>query len=316
MRSCRCPRLKNACGSSISSIPGKTSFNIAALLRLEGPLDRVALEEGLNEVVRRHEVLRTTFKAIDGHPVQVVHPPAPVPLPLHDLSSMPESTREHEALRLAAEEAARPFDLSSGPLLRMRLTRLADEHHLLNLTVHHIVFDEWSVALFLRDLIACYVASAAGRAASLPDLPIQYADFAVWQRAWLQGDERTRLVDYWRQHLAGVPRMLEMPTDRPRKAVQTYAGADVVLVFPPAMVDRLEALARSEDATLFMVLLAAWQLLLHRYTNQDQIVVSSGVASRDHRETESLIGCLTNIVVMRGDLRGNPSFRARGAAGA
>lgn len=290
--------------------PGNTSFNIPALLRLEGPLDRAALEEGLNEVVRRHEILRTTFKAIDGHPVQLVHPPAPVPLPLDDLSSMSESTREQEALRLAAEEATRPFDLSSGPLLRMRLVRLADDHHLLNLTVHHIVFDEWSVALFVRDLIACYVASAAGRAAALPQLPIQYADFAVWQRAWLQGDERTRLLDYWRQHLAGVPRMLEMPTDRPRKAVQTYAGTDAVVVFPQPVVDGLKALARSEDATLFMVLLAAWQLLLHRYTNQDQIVVSSGVASRDHRETESLIGCLTNIVVMRSDLGGNPSFRS------
>ena len=151
--------------------------------------------------------------------------------------------------------------------------------------------------------------AVTGRAASLPELPIQYGDFAVWQRAWLQGDTRTRLLDYWRQHLAGVPRMLEMPTDRPRKAVQTYAGADAVIAFPQPVVDGLKALARSEDATLFMVLLAAWQLLLHRYTNQDQIVVSSGVASRDQRETESLIGCLTNIVVMRGDLGGNPSFR-------
>jgi amino acid adenylation domain-containing protein len=289
--------------------PGNTSFNIPALLRLEGTLDRVALEEGLNQVVRRHEVLRTTFKAIDGHPAQLVHPPSPVPLPLDDLSAMPDGKREPEALRLAAEEAAKPFDLSSGPLLRMRLVRLSDDHHLLNLTVHHIVFDEWSVAVFLRQLIACYVASATGRTSSLPELPIQYGDFAVWQRARLQGDTRTRLLDYWRQHLAGVPRMLEMPTDRPRKAVQTYAGADAVIAFAQPVVDRLKALARSEDATLFMILLAAWQLLLHRYTNQDQIVVSSGVASRDQRETESLIGCLTNIVVMRGDLGGNPSFR-------
>ncbi len=290
--------------------PGNTSFNIPALLRLEGPLDHSALQTGLNEVVRRHEILRTTFTATDGHPVQVVHAAAGVPLAVDDLSSIPEDGREWEAMRLAEQELAKPFDLATGPLLRMRLIRLAADHHLLTVTVHHIVFDEWSVALFLRDLIASYVAAAAGRETSLPELPIQYADFAVWQRAWLESDERTRLLEYWRQHLAGAPRMLEMPTDRPRKAVQTFAGADAVVAFPQSTVDALKALGRAEDATLFMVLFAAWQVLLHRYTSQDQIVVSSGVASRDHLETESLIGCLTNIVVMRADVGGNPSFRS------
>jgi amino acid adenylation domain-containing protein len=290
--------------------PGNVSFNIPALLRLEGLLDVAALQNGLNEVVRRHEILRTTFEPQAGQPVQVIHAPAPVPLPLDDLSSLPAASREAEVMRIAAADATQPFELASGPLFRMRLVRLARERHVLILTVHHIVFDEWSVALFVRELIAYYIAATAGRQPSLPDLPIQYGDFAVWQRAWLKGSERQRLLDYWRQHLADAPRLLEMPTDRPRKAVQTFAGADAFVSFPHPTVDALKTLARTEDATLFMLLLAAWQLLLHRYTDQDQIVVCSGVASRDRRETELLIGCLTNIVVMRGDLTGNPGFRA------
>jgi amino acid adenylation domain-containing protein len=289
--------------------PGSASFNIPAVIRLEGPLNTRALQAGLDQVAARHEILRTTFTAIEGRPVQVVAPPAPVPLSVVDLSSLPAAVREQEALRLAAGETARGFDLTVGPLMRIQLLRLSEDHHLLALTMHHIVFDEWSVALFVRELLAVYEAVADGTTPALPELPIQYGDFAAWQRGWLETDARERHLEYWHRELASVPRMLELPTDRPRRAVQTFEGSSASIILSAALVGKLTALARAEDATLFMLLLAGWQVLLHRYTMQEQIVVSTGVASRTHRETESLIGCLTNILVLRGELRSDATFR-------
>jgi amino acid adenylation domain-containing protein len=290
--------------------PGSTGFNIPAVLRLEGRLDVAALQSGLDQIVRRHEILRTTFQLRDRELIQAVAPPASVPLPLVDLSCVPTAARQQEALRFAATEASRPFDLASGPLLRIHLVRLAEDDHLIVLTVHHTVFDEWSVNLFVQELVAIYTANSGGMAAVLPELPIQYGDFAAWQREWLKSDARATQLEYWKQQLAGVPRMLELPTDRPRKPVQTFEGATASIVLERELADALTSLARAQDGTMFMALLALWQVLFYRYTDQNQILITSGVASRNHRETESLIGCLTNIVVLRGDLSAGMTFRA------
>jgi amino acid adenylation domain-containing protein len=289
-------------------MPGNPSFNIPSVLRLEGALNIAALQHGLDEIVRRHEILRTTFTVIDGQPIQVIALPAPVPVPLLDLRHRPTATREAEVTRLAAEEAQRPFDLATGPLWRARLVRLDEQIHVLFLTMHHIVADEWSIGVFVRELTALYTADDHGTPLQLAELPIQYADFAVWQRQWLQGEALDHQLAYWKQHLAGAPPMLELPTDRPRLAMQTFHGASQSFMLPRRLSDELILLSRREEVTLFMTLLAALQTLLYRYTGQDQIVVSSGVANRNRRETEALIGCLINIILLRTDLSGDPSF--------
>jgi amino acid adenylation domain-containing protein/non-ribosomal peptide synthase protein (TIGR01720 family) len=285
------------------------AYNIALALRLDGALDVGALQGSLNAIVRRHEALRTTFPAVEGRAVQVVAPSLEVALAEVDLIGLSEAERESEARRLAGEEALRPFDLSGGPLLRAKLLRLGESDQVLLVTIHHIVADGWSMGVLTRELAAHYRAGLEGNAASLRELPVQYADFAHWQREWLRGKELERQLGYWRERLGEDLPRLQLPTDRPRPAVQTYRGANRYVVFPATLAERLTKLCREEGATLFMVLLAGFKALLHRYTGQADLAVGSPIANRNRVETEDLIGFFVNSLVLRTDLSGDPSFR-------
>jgi amino acid adenylation domain-containing protein len=288
--------------------PGSAFYNVASAVRLGVAVSVGALERALAALVARHEVLRTTFPASEGRPVQVVAPVLRVPLELHDLSGLGVEERERRARRLAAEEAQRPFDLARGPLVRAGLVRLAADDHLLLVTLHHIVADGWSLGLFGRELAVCYEAFVAGREPELAELPIQYADFAVWQRDWLSGERLERQLDYWKRELEGLP-VLELPTDHPRPAFQSFRGAELPLALPGALAARLRGLGESEGCTLFMTLLAAFFVLLGRYSGQRDVVVGAPIAGRTRPELEALIGFFVNTLVLRGDLSGEPSFR-------
>jgi len=288
---------------------GSAPYNIPAALRLRGALDVDALRRGLGEIVRRHESLRTIFREGDGGAVQVIAPFAGFALPIDDLSGLDPAARETEVRRRAREDAARPFDLAEGPLFRAALLRVADEEHVLLLCIHHIVTDGWSSGIFLRELSALYAAYRDGSDSPLAELPVQYADFAVWQREQLQGEVLDRQVGYWKERLAGAPALLELPTDRPRPAVQSYRGARELFDLPRALLDRLQALGRGEGATLYMVLLGAFQLLLSKYSGSEDIVVGSPIAGRTRRELEELIGFFANTLVLRTDLSADPTFR-------
>jgi len=295
--------------------PGLAAYNIPCPLRLAGPLAPALLAAALSALVRRHGALRTTFIAEAGAPFQVVGPAAPVPLPVIDLSRLGEAERAAAAGRLLAEESRRPFDLAAGPLLRTALLRLSPEEHWLLLTVHHIVADGWSMKILMRELAALYAAAAApGSPSPLPELPMQYADFAAWQRSRLAGEalasQLASQLDYWRRQLAGAPTSLDLLTDHPRPAQQTYAGAGVARRLPPAVTAGLRALCRSERTTLFIVALAALDALLYRYTGQEDLLVGCASAGRNREEVEGLIGLFVNTLVLRADLRGNPPLRA------
>jgi len=289
-------------------VPGSASYNMDTALRLRMPLDVDALVRSLNEIVQRHGSLRTTFRAVDGEPVQVVAPELEIVIPVIDLGGLDETRREAEAVRLATEEARRPFDLAEGPLIRASLLRLGADHYIFLLTLHHIVSDGWSMEVLFRELSELYAAYAAGQSSALAELPIQYVDYAVWQRQWLQGTVRDQQLAYWKKQLAGVV-PLELPTDRPRPPVQSFEGAYHALTLPPRIVEGLRRLAQAEDATLFMVLLAAFQLLLARYSSQQDIAVGSPIAGRNRAETEGLIGFFVNTLVLRIDLSDDPTFR-------
>ncbi|HET6230939.1 MAG TPA: non-ribosomal peptide synthase/polyketide synthase, partial [Longimicrobiaceae bacterium] len=289
--------------------PGSATYNMPTALRLGGALNTGALERAFTEIVRRHESLRTSFAESAEGPVQVVAPASPVHLAVTDLSALPEDEREAEARRLAAEDARRPFDLAAGPLFHASLLRLADDDHVLLVAMHHAVSDGWSMDVFFRETFTLYAAFLADRESPLPELPVQYADFAVWQRDWLRGGELERQLGWWREHLAGAPPVLELPTDRPRPPVQGFRGRQVSFALPAALANRVAALARAEDATLFMTLLAAWQVLLARYSGQDDVVVGTPVAGRAQAETEGLIGLFVNTLAMRANLAGDPAFR-------
>ncbi|HET7232330.1 MAG TPA: amino acid adenylation domain-containing protein, partial [Longimicrobium sp.] len=289
--------------------PDSAFYNVPAVVRLSGALNVAALERALSEIVRRHEVLRTTFHEHDDEPVQVVAPFAGFTLPVEDLSALPEREREAFAERRAADEAARPFSLSTGPLFRPTLLRLDDGEHVLLLCMHHIVCDEWSIEVLYSDLATLYAAHAAGVEPRLPALPVQYADYATWQRRHLHGDTLERRLAWWKERMAGAPAVLELPTDRPRPAVQSFRGASVHAELPRGLRERLEALARGEGATLYMVLLAAFQVLLGRYAGTDDVVVGSPVAGQTRREVEDLLGFFTHTLVLRADLSGDPGFR-------
>jgi amino acid adenylation domain-containing protein len=277
--------------------PGGTSYLVPWSLRISGRLNASALEQSLHEIVRRHEVLRTTFSWKDGMPVQVIAGALSVPLPLLDLSSA--TTPEEEAHRLAREEARKPLDLENGPLVRAKLVRIAPEEHVLLLTMHHIVFDGWSRRILVRELAELYDAFCSGLPSPLLPPKLQYADYAVWQRKHLQGANLEKQLSYWRQQLAGAPATLDLPTDRPRPALQTFNGARLPLALPKELTDRLSAYSREQGATLFMTLLAGFQLLLSRYSNQDDIVVGSPIASRNRAEIEEMIGFFANTLVLR-----------------
>ncbi|MFP2911696.1 amino acid adenylation domain-containing protein, partial [Pyxidicoccus sp. 3LFB2] len=289
--------------------PGSALYNIPMALRLEGTLDVAALEYAFEELIRRHESLRTSFQLTGGQVVQVFAPAQAWPLGVVDLRQLPEGSQESEVRRLAGEEAMRPFDLARGPLFRATLLRLGEQDHVLLVTVHHIVSDGWSSGVLVRELAALYSARATGTQPALPALPVQYADYAAWQRGWLQGDVLQRQLDYWRNHLAGAPQALELPTDRPRPAVQSHRGAAHSTRLSRQLSDALQALGQREGATPFMLLLAAFQLLLSRYSGQDDIVVGSPIAGRTQAQTEGLIGFFVNTLVLRTRLDAHATFR-------
>ncbi len=297
--------------------PGSPLYNIPAAVRLVGQLDVTALQHCLHELVRRHELLRTTFAAADGQPLQVITPvaaldDAPLPFLVNDLRTLPASQREAEARRLATEMAQQPFDLAHGPLLRAALLQLGEDEHVALFAMHHIVSDGWSMGVLICEIAALYAAAVAGRPSPLPPLSIQYADFAAWQRQWLQGAELERQLTYWKRQLggqAGITPPLPLPTDRPRPSIQSFRGMRQYFSLPKQLSEQLKALSQREGATLFMTLLAAFQTLLYRYSGQDDINIGTPIANRNRAEIEPLIGCFINTLVLRGDLSGDPSFR-------
>jgi len=289
--------------------PGLSAYNIPAAVRLKGSLNLMALERSLNEIIKRHESLRTTFWKADGRPTQLIAPALTVELPVVDLRKMPAGAQETEVRRLVTAEAQLPFDLSQGPLLRGTVLRLGDEEHVGLLTMHHIVSDGWSMGILIQELATLYVAFCAGLPAPLPVLPIQYVDFAHWQRQWLQGDILQAQIAYWKEQLAGTPAVINLPTDHLRPTVQTFRGAHQSLVLPRQLQEGFKALSRQEGATEFMTFLAAFKVLLYRYTSQDDLIVGTPIANRNRLEIEGLIGCFVNALVLRTDLSGNPSFR-------
>jgi amino acid adenylation domain-containing protein len=283
--------------------PGSASYNIPSAYRLTGPLAVVALEKTFAELVRRHEALRTTFGVNDGKPVQVIRPAADLRLAVVPVAS------EEEAGRLVEEEARTPFDLTLGPLFRARLLRLSDDDHILVLNTHHAVSDGWSTPIFFREIESLYDAFSQGNPSPLPELPIQYADFAHWQRSWFKGEVMERQIAYWRRHLEGAPALLELPTDRPRPPVETHRGSQVAFTVPKVLSDRVREMSRREGATPFMVLLAAFNALLARYTGQGKVVVGTPTASRTRIEIEPLIGFFVNTLAVATDVSGEPSFK-------
>jgi amino acid adenylation domain-containing protein len=289
--------------------PASPAYNMPRALRLHGPLDVRALRRALTELVRRHEVTRTSLVERDGEVVQVVLPPAPLRLPVVDLSGLAGERREAEGLRRILEEGERPFDLGRGPLLRALLVQLGPEDRMIQFTMHHAVSDGWSMGVLTGEVSALYGAYSRGAESPLPELPIQYADFAVWQRHWLSGGVLEAQLAFWRDRLRGAPPLLELPTDHPRRSVVGAAEEIRPFSLSAGAAAALRGLARAEGATLFMTLLAAWQTLLGRYAGQDDVVVGTPIANRTRAELEGLIGFFVNTLVLRTDLSDDPSFR-------
>ena len=289
--------------------PQSAAYNLPEAMRIRGLLDLPALERSLNEIIRRHEALRTTFSLRAGEPVQLIAPLLTLTLPVVDLTDRAEGAREAEAQQLVSEEARRPFDLSRGPLFRALVIRLSAHDHILLLTFHHIVADGWSLGVFYRELSALYHAFIHDEPSPLTELPIQYADYAVWQREWLKGKVLESQLAYWKRQLAGAPPLLQLPWDYPRPAVQSYQGAREVMELSPVLTESLHALSRHEGTTLFMTLLAAFQTLLARYAGQEDIVVGAPITGRTRQEVEGLVGFFVNTLVLRTDLSGTPTFR-------
>ncbi|MEK6283892.1 MAG: amino acid adenylation domain-containing protein, partial [Acidobacteriota bacterium] len=283
-------------------------YNIPTAVRLTGQLNISALEQALTEIVRRHETLRATFPLRDGRPVQTIAPANPVAVSLIDLRPLLETEREIKAKQLIRDEAQRPFQLANGPLLHASLLQLADDEYIALLTMHHIASDGWSMNVLIRELTTLYVAFLEGKPSPLPELPIQYADFAHWQREWLQGEVLEKQLAYWKQQLADLP-VLELPSDRPRPAVQTFNGAQYSFVIDENLTGSLKRLSGNQSTTLFMTLMAAFKVLLHRYTGQERISIGTPIAGRNRAEIESLIGFFANTLVLSTDLSGNPNVR-------
>src|SRR6185436_11223239 len=288
-------------------VPGNPFYNMPANVRMRGPLDMAALTASLGEIVRRHESLRTTFRVLQGRPLQDIAPPPPPGLPAVDLSGLPAAARAAKAHRLGVEESRRPFDLARGPLLRAALARLDENEHLVFATLHHIISDGWSTGVLHGELSRLYQAFAAGQPSPLPELPIQYADFAIWQRQWLQGEVLESQLGYWRERLADPP-ILDLPTDRPRPAISSFRGGSLSTIIPAELRAALGALGRRRGATPYMVLLAAWKALLHCASGQTDLLVGTPIANRNRAEIEALIGFFVNTLALRTDLSGNPTF--------
>jgi amino acid adenylation domain-containing protein len=285
------------------------AYNIPFGVRLRGELNVPVLERCLNEIIQRHEALRTRFEAVDWQPVQVIEPARPLKILLTDLSALPPSQRETEAMKLCREEARRLFDFEEGIMMRALSFRLEARENILLLNIHHIASDGWSMGVLFAELKALYGAFVEGKPSPLAELPVQYADFAVWQRQWLQGEVLEKQLGYWKKQLEGAPALLELPADRPRPAIQSYEGTLFRGTLPRSLTEALQELSRARGTTLFMTLLSAFQVLLHRYSGSEDILVGTPIAGRHHAEIEELIGFFVNTLVMRGDLSGDPSFR-------
>jgi amino acid adenylation domain-containing protein len=283
-------------------------YNVPFFFLLNGFLNKAALEQTIREIVQRHEVLRTTFAVVNESPIQVIHAHPELIIQVLDWRQLTKENQLRKAQQLATEELQQPFDLSNPPLLRVKLLQLADQSHLLLLVIHHIVCDGWSMDIFRHELFTLYTAICAGEPSPLPELSLQYADFAHWQRQWLQGEVLQTQLNYWQKQLATVPPLLELPTDRPRPSVQSFRGRSEFLKLNQDLTQKLKRLSQESGTTLFMTILAAFTLLLSRYSGQEDIVVGSAIANRNRQEIESLIGFFVNTLALRTNLQGNPSF--------
>src|SRR5215212_1454241 len=286
--------------------PGNAAYNLLNTVLLQGKLNTVALEKSFSEVIRRHEALRTTFDVRDGKPVQIIASPKPFNLQLVDIRRLSEAERESVVQNLIKQQTS--FDLKRGPLLRITLVRRRDQEHVLLLAMHHIMSDAWSMGVLVDEVVTLYEGYVAGWEVVLPSLRIQYADFAAWQRNWLQGDVLEEQFAYWQQQLGGTLPILELPADRPRPALQTYNGSSLSFSLSRPLSESLKSLCKAEGVTLFMTLLAAFKVLLYRYTGQEDLIVGSPIANRHRQELENLIGFFVNTLAMRTDLSGNPTF--------
>ncbi|MEI4623585.1 non-ribosomal peptide synthase/polyketide synthase [Bacillus pfraonensis] len=289
--------------------PNSSLYNIPTVWHLKGSWIPEALEKGFNRLIERHESLRTVFKEVGEQPVQQIVEFLPRALPVRDYSQLPLEVKEKEVDSLIAREAQKPFDLMNGPLIRYQLVQLGKDEWLLLCTMHHIISDAWSIGIFMNELLAFYEEEAGGNPAKLSSLSIQYADFAKWQKEWLQGDVLNRQLTYWQEELSGELPILQLPVDRPRSVTQTYAGDTHHVIFPYRLLSQLKDISRQEGSTLFMTLMAAYQSFLARYTGQKDILVGSPIANRNHKGVEELIGFFVNTLVYRSDLSGTPTFR-------
>ncbi|HKR22288.1 MAG TPA: condensation domain-containing protein, partial [Pyrinomonadaceae bacterium] len=289
--------------------PGNAAYNIFTASRIKGHLDAEVMERVVNELIARHEVLRTTFTIVDDQPMQVIQPHLQITLTPVDLQSVPLDQREQEALRLVTADFSRPFDLENGPLVRVGLLRLAADDHVMHINMHHTVTDRWSGAIFEQETGALYDAFANNRPSPLPPLPIQYADYAVWQRGRAESEIYRKQAAYWARKLTKVPFVLEVPIDFPRPAIQNFRGARVYTRYSKRLLDALRELSRREGVTMFTVAMAAYKALLHRYTSQETVLVGATFANRNRPELQHMVGYLLNLIVLSTDLSGNPTFR-------
>lgn len=288
---------------------GAQAYNVPTVFRIRGPLDVAVLERSLNRIIQRHEILRTTFVEMDGEPRQVIAPELVLQVNQEDLGEISPAVVEQTAPRRLLELGRRKFDLARGPLIYVDVLRIAEQDHFLLINKHHIISDEWSSEVFNRELAQLYQAEIQGVTASLPAISIQYADYAAWQIDWLKGHNEAEQLDYWKQKLSGAPQVLDFPADHPRPAVPSYRGGRKSHKITGELLSALQRLSRSEQVTLFVTLLAAFQVMLYRYTGQEDLLVGSPIANRRQFELENLIGFFLNTLVFRAKLKGNPGFR-------
>ncbi|MEM7556368.1 MAG: condensation domain-containing protein, partial [Cyanobacteria bacterium P01_A01_bin.84] len=286
--------------------PGSSTYHIPTAVRLTGSLNVEVLQQVINTIIQRHEVLRTNFKTVDEELIQVISPSKELNLNSINLQFIPEAEQEIKVKQIVIEEARKPFDLEQDLLLRVTLLELDDTEYVILLTMHHIVSDGWSMEVLVKEIATLYAAFSQNLPSPLTPLLIQYADFAVWQRHWLQGEVLATQLGYWKQKLGGTLPVIQLPTDFPRSRVQSFRGDTVSFKFPSEISDKLKSIAKAEEATLFMTLLAGFKILLYRYTGQTDIVIGSPIANRNRAELEGLIGFFVNTLVLRTDLSQNP----------
>lgn len=289
--------------------PGSSIYNLTAGVELKGMLAAIVLEQSFNEIIRRHEMLRTTFISVEGNPTQVIKQSQPIDLPLVDLSGLSRQQRQSQAARLSEEAGQRPFILSQGPLMRIFLLRLDEDEHLAAIVMHHIISDAWSMSLLVEEIAKLYTSLSFGRPSPIPELSLQYADFANWQKDWLQGEAIQKQLQYWKQKLDRRPSQMALPLDRNRSTTQAYQSGHQLFTLSPELTEALQSLSRREGTTIFMTLLAAFKVLLYRYTRQGDILVGTPIANRDLPEFEKLIGIFLDTVVLRSHVSQEFSFR-------